>query len=100
MSFAAGKEHLMAKELKKVDYYYDSHPTEEDLMGETSWHDSVITYLKLVLSWLFRDQTCAIYSNLNFYQTRKPDEYPVAPDLAVFKGIPFHHTTSWTLTNG
>ena len=90
----------MAKELNKVQYYYDSHPTEEDLMGETSWHDTLIDYLKAVLSWLFRGQVCAIYSNLNFYQTRNPKEYPVAPDIALIKGIAFQHTRSWTLVSG
>ena len=90
----------MAKELNRVQYYYDSHPTEEDLMGETSWHDTLIDYLKAVLSWLFRGQVCAIYSNLNFYQTRNPREYPVAPDIALIKGITFRHTRSWTLASG
>lgn len=81
----------------KVQYYYDSHPTEEDLMGETSWHASLIDYLKAVLTWLFRGQTCAIYDNLNFYQTIEPMEYPVAPDLAVIKGVEFRHGKSWAV---
>ena len=95
----AGKGHTMARDLKKVQYYYDSHPTEEDLMGETSWHTSLIEYLKAVLHWLFRGQACAIYDNLNFYQTRDPMEYPVAPDLAVIKGIEFRHVKSWALSS-
>ena len=90
----------MAKELKKVQYYYDYHPTEEDLMGETSWHNTLIDYLKAVLHQLFRDHVCAIYGNLNFYQTRNPREYPVAPDIAVIKGITYRSTRSWALTNG
>src|SRR5436309_5675630 len=85
----------MARDLKKVQYYYDSHPTEEDLMGEPSWHASLIDYLKAVLRWLFRGQACAIYDNLNFYQTRDTMEYPVAPDIAVIKGIDFRHLRSW-----
>src|SRR5205807_7666458 len=85
----------MARDLKKVQYYYDSHPTEEDLMGETSWHASLIDYLKAVLRWLFRGQACAIYDNLNFYQTRDTMEYPVAPDIAVIKGVDFRHLRSW-----
>ena len=90
----------MAKELNKVQYYYDSHPTEEDLMGETAWHDHLIDYLKAVLSWLFREQVCAIYGNLNFYQTRNPREYPVAPDIAVIKGTPYRYIRSWALSYG
>jgi Uma2 family endonuclease len=86
----------MAKELSnQVAYYYDSHPTEEDLMGETAFHSLLIRYLSAVLTWLFREQTCAIYENLNFYQTLNYQEYPVAPDLAVIKGVPLEYVTSW-----
>ncbi len=88
----------MAQEMsKQVHYYYDSHPTEEDLMGETSLHVSLIDYLFAVLRWLFRGQACSIYNNLNFYQTLNPREYPLAPDLAVIKGVPFRHLRSWTV---
>ena len=68
-------------------------------MGETSWHASLIDYLKAVLHRLFRGQACAVYDNLNFYQTRDPMEYPVAPDLAVIKGIEFRHVKSWALSS-
>ena len=41
----------MAKHIEdEVAYYYDSHPTKEDLMGETSLHASLIDYLKAVLT--------------------------------------------------
>ena len=37
------KERLMAKDIKdEVAYYYDFHPTEEDLMGETPLHSALI----------------------------------------------------------
>src|SRR5947209_2296423 len=75
------KEHVE----DEVIYYYDLHPTEEDLMGETSVHRRLVTYLAAVLRWLFHEQVCAVYENLNFYQTRNYKEYPVAPDLAVIK---------------
>jgi Uma2 family endonuclease len=55
----------------------------------------LIDYLKAVLVWLFRAQTCAIYKNLNFYRTLNYREYPIAPDLAVIKGIPFEYVRSW-----
>ena len=88
----------MARDIThKVQYYYDSHPTEEDLMGETSWHASLVDYLKAVLTWLFQGRVCAIYDNLNFYQTSEPMEYPVAPDLAVIKGVEFRHGKSWAV---
>jgi Uma2 family endonuclease len=79
----------------EVAYYYDFHPTEEDLMGETSVHAALVEYLAAVLRWLLREQVCAVYKNLNFYQTPDPKEYPLAPDIAVIKGIPFRHVRSW-----
>ena len=86
----------MAKQVEhEVAYYYDFHPTEEDLMGETSTHDNLVHYLVEILKWLFRGQVCAIYSNLNFYQTPNPKEYPLAPDIAVTKGLEFQRVRSW-----
>ncbi len=86
----------MAKHFEdEVAYYYDFHPTEEDLMGETSVHRELVSYLALVLTWLFRGQRCAIYENLNFYQTANPKEYPLAPDIAVIKGAEHCPVRSW-----
>ena len=86
----------MAKQVEhEVAYYYDFHPTEEDLMGETSVHANLVHYLIEVLKWLFRGQICAIYENLNFYQTSNPKEYPLAPDIAVIKGVAFQSVRSW-----
>ena len=60
----------MAKHMHdEVAYYYDSHPTEEDLMGETRVHSMLVHYLMEVLTQMFRGQQCALYQNLNFYQT-------------------------------
>ncbi len=88
----------MGKYVKnEVEYYYDSHPTAEDLMGETSIHADLVHYLVEVLRWLFREQRCAIYENLNFYQTLNPKEYPVAPDIAVIKGVAHRHLRSWAI---
>jgi Uma2 family endonuclease len=78
-----------------IDYYYDSHPTEEDLMGESRPHASLIHYLVEVLTWLFRNQACAIYENFNFFQTPDEHEYPLAPDIALIKGITQGPIRSW-----
>ena len=78
-----------------VYYYYDSHPTEEDLMGESRPHASLIHYLVEVLTWLFREQACAIYENFNFFQTADEHEYPLAPDIAVIKGVTRGPIRSW-----
>ena len=86
----------MAKHIEhEVAYYYDFHPTEEDLMGETSVHATLVHYLIEVLTWLLQGQTCAVYENLNFYQTANPKEYPLAPDIAVIKGVNFQYVRSW-----
>ena len=81
----------------EVAYYYDSHPTEEDLMGETSFHSALVHYLVDVLHFLFRDRICAVYKNLNFYHTANSKEYPLDPDIAVIKGVAFRHVRSWRI---
>jgi Uma2 family endonuclease len=86
----------MAKRIEhEVAYYYDFHPTEEDLKGEASLHRRLTEYLAQVLIWLFHRHVCAIYENLNFYQTANPKEYPLAPDIAVIKGVAFQYVRSW-----
>ena len=86
----------MARQVEQqVEYYYDSHPTAEDLMGETAVHRALISYLALVLRWLFHGQRCAIYENLNFFHTFAEEEYPLAPDIAVLKGETFELVRSW-----
>jgi Uma2 family endonuclease len=86
----------MARHIEdEVSYYYDSHPTEENLMGETSVHADLVRYLFDVLTWLFGGQLCAIYENLNFYQTTNEMEYPLAPDIAVIKGVNRPRVRSW-----
>jgi hypothetical protein len=74
------KEQAMIEQTKDevAYYYYDSHPTEEDLMGESPPHAALVHYLMEVLTWLFHDQPCAIYENFNFYQTNNRDEKPLA----------------------
>ena len=86
----------MAKEIpREVAYYYDSHPTEEDLMGEAIEHHDLVSYVEQVLKWLFHDQVCGIYANLNFYQTPDYWEYPLAPDIVVIKGVSVRSGRSW-----
>lgn len=64
-------------------------------MGETSFHADLVHYLMEVLRWLMQGQLCALYENLNMYQTPDPKEYPVAPDVAVIKGIQQRSARSW-----
>jgi hypothetical protein len=75
------KGEKMAKHIEdEVAYYYDFHPTEEDLMGETSVHAALIHYLMDVLTWLFRGQACAIQGHLRLTQAQ--DEARRAEDEA------------------
>jgi Uma2 family endonuclease len=87
----------MARHIEdEVKYYYDSHSTQEDLMGETAFHRALVHYLIEVLTRLFQGQLCALYGNLNMYQTDNTMEYPMAPDVAVIKGVAYQPTTrSW-----
>jgi len=86
----------MAKELEREGvYYYDLYPTEEDLMGETIEHADLVHYLREVLRWLFQGQRCGVYDNLNFYQTSQYKEHPLAPDIAIIKGVSVRSGRSW-----
>ncbi|MGH2496795.1 MAG: hypothetical protein ACRDIV_18995, partial [Ktedonobacteraceae bacterium] len=65
-------------------------------MGETAFHRALVRYLVDVLTWLFHGKLCALYDNLNIYQTANPFEYPLAPDVTVIKGVAYQSTTrSW-----
>jgi len=86
----------MARHIEdEVEYYYDSHSTQEDLMGETSFHADLVAYLMEVLRWYYHGKLCALYENLNIYQTANPLEYPLAPDIAVFTGVSRQPIRSW-----
>ncbi len=86
----------MAERLEhEIAYYYDSHPTEEDLMGETVVHNVLGRYLMDVLTTLFDGHLCGVYQNLNFYHTLNWQEHPLAPDIAVVKGVELRYVSSW-----
>src|SRR5579863_1947012 len=100
-SLRARREWAMAKELQHEQaYYYDLHPTEEDLMGEAAIHRDLSQYIREVLRWQFRAQRYAIYENLNFYQTSNTMEPPIVPDIAVIKGADYRFVTSWKIGPG
>ena len=70
----------------ELDYYYDNHPTKEDLMAESPAQSELIDYLKAVVKWHFHREDWYVVSNIGIYQTLDLLEYPIAPDLAVFIG--------------
>jgi Uma2 family endonuclease len=78
-------------------HYYDQHPTEEDLMGESAAQSKLIFYLLQVLDWLYRAEGWFVISNLNIYRRRDRQEYPLAPDVAVFKGVVIPNAAHRTL---
>jgi Uma2 family endonuclease len=69
------------------EHYYDLHPTKEDLMGESTAQSKLIFYLLQVLEWLYAVERWFIISNLNIYARREYKQYPITPDVAVFKGV-------------
>ena len=56
-------------------------------MGESAAQSQLIFYLLKVLEWLYRAEGWFAVSNLNIYRERRRNEYPLAPDVAVFKGV-------------
>jgi Uma2 family endonuclease len=66
-------------------------------MGESRPHAALVAYLKQVLEWLFRHQACAIYEHFNFFQTSDEQEYPLAPDVALIKGVSQSPDISWRM---
>ena len=71
----------------EIRFYYDTHPTEEDLMGDNALQGRLSRYLENVLVWLLRDQKCEVMRNFNVYSSRQgPGEEPLAPDVMVLKG--------------
>jgi Uma2 family endonuclease len=81
-------------------YYYDNFENFEklrlhDMPG--SYHDSLIKYLIEVIEWLFRNQTVAIYREMNFYRTNNPNEVPLYPDIALMKGQEWRGLDSYRL---
>ena len=71
----------------RVEYYYDSHPTDEDLMGQTALHVAAVNYVWDVLKRMYRPLGWFVAIDLNIYRTPDPLEYPLAPDIAVHKGV-------------
>jgi Uma2 family endonuclease len=58
-------------------------------------HAQLVWYLVAVLRWLFRDALCAICENFAFFPPLKQPGPPVAPAIAVIKGVALRPLTSW-----
>jgi hypothetical protein len=68
-----------------IDRYYDSHPTEKDLVGQSIPPLTAVDHLHHVLKCQFREEKYLIALDYNLYVTRDPDEVPVMPDVMLFK---------------
>ncbi len=86
-----------ARKTRAFIHYFDQHPTEEDLMGESTAQSTLIFYLQQVLTWMARIERWFVVSNLNIYRAKQRYEYPLAPDLAVFKGVDITNRASRAL---
>jgi Uma2 family endonuclease len=85
----------MQKHIEDEVNYYDFSPLEEESVPETILHAELIEYLVAVLKWLFRRQSCTVCKNLAFFAPPERNAPPVAPDIAVIKGIPRQPLNSW-----
>ena len=80
----------------KLDVCDDFSPFfEEESMPESIVHAALIHYLVEVLTWLFRGQLCAICENFAFFPPLERPGPPVAPDIAIIKGVALDPLTSW-----
>lgn len=77
----------MTIKANRIERYYDTHPVEGDELTQSLPHFAVIQYLITVLQWFFHGKQVGVVSNVNFYQTEKPDEKSISPDIAVVDGL-------------
>ncbi len=81
---------------EQVDVCDDFSPFfEEESMPESTVHADLIWYLVAVLRWLFRGELCRICENLAFLPPPEQPGLPVAPDIAIIKGVALGPLTSW-----
>ena len=83
---------------EQVDVGDDFSPFfEEESMPESTVHADLIWYLVAVLRWLFRGELCTICENLAFLPPLEQPGPPVAPDIAIIKGVDLGPLTSWRI---
>jgi Uma2 family endonuclease len=87
---------------KPFKHYFDEHPTAEDLMAQSAIQALLIFYLLQVLEGITHAEPWLIVHDINIYRFPQRFEYPVAPDIAVFKGVVIdniasHSLRSWRL---
>lgn len=73
------------KALEVIDYFYDSNPTEEDLMGIPNPQLDLMRYLLDVLDEYHKGTGWFDTGELNLYYTNNSTEYPNTPDVLSFR---------------
>jgi len=94
---------MTVETIPAIRYYYDEHPTEEDLMGDSVPQTDLIKVIVALLEWLFHSPRWFVAQNLNIYTTQQHKEPPIVPDVALFKGVTLSarqraRTKSWSIT--
>ncbi len=81
-------------------YFYDDDDNLHELkladMSGTG-HELLKNYLIEVLRWLYRAEQWAVYGELNFYETTRPKETPLYPDVALLKGQTWRNMRSYRI---
>lgn len=78
---------MSVETIPEIQYYWDSHDTEEDLMGESDAHRVLTRYLAEVIRQYYRPEPCFVAENLGIHRTRDPMDKPAVPDISVFPGV-------------
>jgi Uma2 family endonuclease len=73
---------------------------EEDEMGDSAAQSTLLYYLVGVLRWLYHSTGWFVAPNLTFYHRAiQNSQEMIAPDIAVFIGIPLSADERWELTS-
>jgi Uma2 family endonuclease len=83
---------------EQIDVCDDFSPFfEEESMPESIVHAQLVRYLVALLQWLFQGSLCAICENFAFLPPLEDPGPPVAPDIAVIKGVALRPLSSWRI---
>ncbi len=82
---------------EKIDVCDDLSLYFEEYSPESIVHSELVRYLVNVLRWLFRRELCMICKNFAFFPPPEQPDPPVAPDLAIIKGVPWRPLNCWRI---
>ena len=68
-------------------YYFDRHPTREDGMRRTPAQSEAVSKLIAALYGIAEGRDWFVAANFATFRTSNPKEYPLVPDVTVFKSI-------------